>query len=386
MQSFFRSQARGKMKPSIPFCFILPRSEARWVRVKEASNNSKQVVFHLDRHLFSPYRIKGLQLKNRVVMAPMVQNSVTARDGKPNDWHYVHYLSRAIGGAGLIIMEMTDVEPDGRITDFDLGLWSDEHIPAFARIIDGVHAHGAKIGIQIAHAGRKAEDAAWPVAPSEIAFPGYRVPRALTTGEIERIVRLFADAARRAVQAGVDMIELHGAHGYLIHQFHSPLTNSLDDEYGKDPALFGVRVIQAVKKELPQDMPLFFRISAVEYADGGYDIDHAIRLCEVYRDAGVDVFHVTSGGEGPAGRRKPGNYPGYQVPFARKIKEAVNVPVVAVGMLENPVLADAVVRNGDADLVAIARGMLRDPYWATNAAIALKQQPTVPKQYEKAYL
>ena len=342
----------------------------------------------MDQRLFSPYRVKGLQLKNRVVMAPMVQNSVTAKDGKPNEWHYVHYLSRAIGGVGLIIMEMTDVEPDGRITDADLGLWSDEQIPAFAKIIDGVHAHGAKIGIQIAHAGRKAEDAARPVAPSEIAFPGsrYRVPRALTADEIERIVRLFADAARRAVQAGVDMIELHGAHGYLIHQFHSPLTNKRDDEYGKDLARFGVQVIQAVKKELPEDMPLFFRISAVEYADGGYDIDHAIRLCEVYRDAGVDVFHVTSGGEGPAGRRKPGNYPGYQVPFARSIKEALNVPVVAVGMLENPMLADAVVRNGDADLVAIARGMLRDPYWATNAAIALKQQTNIPKQYERAYL
>jgi len=384
LQSFFRSQASGKMKPNP---VVLHFTTFRGQVGKISSNNAKQVVFDLDQHLFSPYRVKGLQLKNRVVMAPMVQNSVTAKDGKPNDWHYVHYLSRAIGGVGLIIMEMTDVEPDGRITDADLGLWSDEHIPAFARIIDGVHAHGAKIGIQIAHAGRKAEDAARPVAPSEIAFPGprYRVPHALTAEEIERIVRLFADAARRAVQAGVDMIELHGAHGYLIHQFHSPLTNQRDDEYGKDPALFGVRVIQAVKKELPEDMPLFFRISAVEYADGGYDIDHAIRLCEVYRDAGVDVFHITSGGEGPAGLRKPGNYPGYQVPFARKIKEALNVPVVAVGMLENPTLADAVVRNGDADLVAIARGLLRDPYWAMNAAVALKQQTDIPKQYVRAY-
>jgi NADH:flavin oxidoreductases, Old Yellow Enzyme family len=341
----------------------------------------------LDRHLFSPYSIKGLELKNRIVMAPMCQYSVSARDGKPNDWHYVHYLSRAIGGVGLIITEMTDVEPDGRITDFDLGLWSDEHIPAFAKIIDGVHAHGAKIGIQIAHAGRKAEDAETPVAPSAIAFqgPGYRTPRALTTGEIERIVKLFGDAARRAVQAGVDMIELHGAHGYLIHQFHSPLTNKRDDEYGKDLARFGVEVIRAVKKEMPDDMPLFFRISAIEYADGGYDIDHAIRLCEAYRDAGVDVFHITTGGEGPAGQRKPGNYPGFQVPYARQIKEALGVPVVAVGMLEDPRLADSVVRNGDADLVAVARGLLRDPYWAANAAVALKQRTSVPKQYERAY-
>lgn len=343
----------------------------------------------MDQRLFSSYQVKGLQLKNRIVMAPMLQNSVTAKDGKPGEWHYVHYLSRAIGGAGLIITEMTDVEPDGRITDYDLGLWSDEHIPAFAKIIEGVHSHGAKIGIQIAHAGRKAEDTEVPVAPSAIPFSDsrYRMPRAMTSDEIERTVQFFGDAARRAVQAGVDTIELHGAHGYLIHQFQSPLTNKRDDEYGKDLTRFGVRVIQAVKKEMPANMPLFFRISAIEYADGGYDIDHAIRLCEVYRDAGVDVFHVSSGGEGPAGQRKPGNYPGYQVPFARIIKEALNVPVVAVGMLEDPMLADAVVGNGDADLVAIARGMLRDPYWATHAAIALKQEQTnIPKQYERAYL
>ncbi|WP_152397860.1 NADH:flavin oxidoreductase/NADH oxidase [Paenibacillus cellulositrophicus] len=343
----------------------------------------------MNQRLFSSYQIKGLQLKNRIIMAPMLQNSVTSKDGKPNEWHYVHYTSRAIGGAGLIMMEMTDVEPDGRITDYDLGLWSDEHIPYFAKIIDGVHSHGAKIGIQIAHAGRKAEDAEVPVAPSAIAFQGsrYRLPRALTTDEIEQKVQLFGDAARRAVQAGVDTIELHGAHGYLIHQFQSPQTNMRDDEYGEDLTRFGVKVIQAVKKEMPADMPLFFRISAIEYADGGYDIEHALRLCEAYRDAGVDVFHVSSGGEGPAGLKKPGNYPGYQVPFARSIKEALNVPVVAVGMLENPSLADAVVGNGDADLVAIARGMLRDPYWATHAAIALKQEQTnIPKQYERAYL
>ncbi|UUZ96829.1 NADH:flavin oxidoreductase/NADH oxidase [Paenibacillus sp. P25] len=354
-----------------------------------STNNSKRVVFHLGQRLFSPYPIKGLQLKNRIVMAPMLQNSVIAKDGMPGEWHYIHYLSRAIGGAGLIMMEMTDVEPDGRITDDDLGLWSDEHIPAFAKIIEGVHSHGAKIGIQIAHAGRKAEAAEAPVAPSAIAFSGsrYRMPHALTADEIERTVQLFGDAARRAVQAGVDTLELHGAHGYLIHQFQSPLTNKRDDEYGEDLTRFGVQVIQAVKKEMPADMPLFFRISAVEYADGGYDIDHAIRLCEVYREAGVDVFHVSSGGEGPPGQRKPGNYPGYQVPFARSIKEALNVPVVAVGMLEDPMLADAVVSNGDADLVAIGRGMLRDPYWATHAAIALKQEQThIPKQYERAYL
>ncbi|TFE25367.1 NADH:flavin oxidoreductase/NADH oxidase [Cohnella luojiensis] len=343
----------------------------------------------MSNHLFTPFELKGLQLKNRIVMAPMCQYSVIAKDGKPNDWHYIHYLSRAVGGTGLIITEMTDVEPDGRITDYDLGLWSDEHIPAFSRIIDGVHAHGAKIGIQIAHAGRKAEDAAEPVAPSALKFPGsrYKTPRALKTNEIKDMIQLFGNATRRAVQAGVDMIELHGAHGYLIHQFQSPFTNRRQDVYGQDLAKFGVEVIQAVKKEMPDEMPLFFRISAVEYADGGYDIEHAIDMCKAYQAAGVDAFHISSGGEGPAGERKPGNYSGYQVPFARRIRESLRVPVIAVGMLEDPALAESVIGNEDADLVAIARGMLRDPYWATHAAISLRSENThVPKQYERAYL
>lgn len=342
----------------------------------------------MKKDLFSPYQLKGLQIRNRIVMAPMCQYSVTAKDGIPTEWHYVHYLSRAVGGTGLLLIEMTDVHPDGRITDHDLGIWSDEHIPAFARFIDGVHAHGAKIGIQIAHAGRKAEDAEVPVAPSAIPFPGdaYKMPRALTTDEVRDIVKLFGDAARRAVQAGVDTIELHGAHGYLIHQFQSPLTNKRDDAYGQNLAQFGVEVIQAVKKEMPADMPLIFRISAVEYADGGYDLDHAIELAKTYQAAGVDAFHVSSGGEGPAGQRKPGNSPGYQVPFARQIREALQVPVIAVGMLAEPELAQSVIVNEDADLVAIARGLLRDPYWATHAAVQLgHEHPYIPQQYLRGY-
>lgn len=331
--------------------------------------------------------MKDLELKNRVVMAPMCQYSVTAKDGIPNEWHYVHYLSRAIGGTGLIMIEMTDVEPDGRITDLDLGLWSDEQIPAFKRMVDGVHAHGSKVGIQIAHAGRKAEDAAEPVAPSAIQFPGpkYKMPRALTTEEVQGMVQKFADAARRAIEAGVDTIELHGAHGYLIHQFHSPYTNKREDVYGQDLARFGVEVIQAVKQEMPAGMPLILRISGVEYVDGGYDIDHAIELSRAYQAAGVDIIHVSSGGEGPFGSRRPGNYPGYQVPFARQIREALDIPVIAVGMLEDPALAEYVVGSGAADLVAIARGMLRDPYWATHAAITLRKEPSIPEQYQRGY-
>lgn len=338
-------------------------------------------------YLFTPFILKGLELKNRIVMAPMCQYSVTAKDGKPNDWHYTHLTSRAIGGTGLILFEMTDVEPDGRITDFDLGIWSDEQVPAFARIIESCHGHGAKVGIQIAHAGRKAEDAEQPVAPSPIRFDGkqYKTPRELSTDDVVRLVDKFAQSARRAVQAGADTIELHGAHGYLIHQFQSPYTNQRTDEYGQDLAKFGVEVVQAVKGQMPSSMPLVMRISAVEYVDGGYGLDHIIEICKRYQLAGTDMFHVSSGGEGRPGTRRPGNYPGYQVPFARAIKQALNVPVIAVGMLEDYQLAESVIANEDADLVAVARGMLRDPYWAVHAAQALGVAPDVPKQYQRAF-
>lgn len=338
------------------------------------------------KHLSTPYALKKLELKNRIVMAPMCQYSVDAKDGAPNEWHYVHYVSRAIGGAGLIIMEMTDVDPDGRITNQDLGLWSDEQVPAFKRIIDAVHHHGAKIGIQIAHAGRKAEDADQPVGPSAIsAGPRYKTPKPLTTDEIKVIVNQFKEAARRAVEAGVDTIEIHGAHGYLVHQFQSPGMNVREDEYGQNFAKFGVEVIQAVKSEMPADMPLIMRISAIEYMDNGYDLSHSIALSKQYQEAGVDVFHVSTGGEGPVGKRQPGNYPGYQVPFARAIKEALQVPVIAVGMLDDPKLAEATIASEDADLVAVARGMLHDPYWAIHAIQAVKGEVTPPVQYGRAY-
>ncbi|MCL6547496.1 MAG: NADH:flavin oxidoreductase/NADH oxidase [Alicyclobacillus sp.] len=340
-------------------------------------------------HLFTPFALKGLQLKNRVMMSPMCQYSVTARDGKPNEWHLVHYTSRAVGGAGLVMTEMTDVEPDGRITDYDLGLWSDDHVPAFARIAEACHRHGAKVGIQIAHAGRKAQDAEVPVAPSAIRFPadGYKTPRALTTDEVKRLVEKFHLAAARAVKAGVDTVELHAAHGYLIHQFQSPLTNQRSDVYGQDLARFGVEVIEAVRAALPSGMPLMMRISAVEYAQGGYGLDHAVDLCRKYRAAGVDMFDVSSGGEAPPpAQGGPGNYPGYQVPYAMRIRSEVGVPVVSVGMLDHPALAESVVANGWADVIAIARGMLRDPYWAIHAALQLGEKPEIPKQYTRAFL
>ena len=331
-------------------------------------------VFRMN-DLFTPYKLKGLEMKNRIVMPPMCQYSVNAKDGIATDFHYLHYVSRAIGGAGFIIIEMTDVEPDGRISDFDLGLWSDDQIPALKRIVDACHKYGAKVGIQIAHAGRKAEDAEVPVAPSAIAFDeNYKQPRALSTEEVKEMVEKFRKAVQRAVKAGVDAIEIHGAHGYLIHQFHSPLTNKRDDEYGKDLTKFGREVLRAAKEEMPEDMPLIMRISAKEYVEDGYDIEGSIEFAKKYQEEGVDIFDISSGGEGPIGAGgRPGTHAGYQVPLAREIKKALNVPVIAVGRLDEPTLANAVIGNEEADLIAVGRGMLRNPYWALEASKKLNK-------------
>ena len=338
-------------------------------------------------HLFSPYEMKGLQLKNRVVMPPMCQYSVTNKDGVATDWHYVHYVSRAIGGASLIIIEMTDVEPDGRISDYDLGLWSDDQIPALKRIVDACHQYGAKVGIQIGHAGRKAVDAKEPVAPSAIPFDeNSKTPRALSTDEVKEMVEKFRLAAQRAVKAGVDTIELHGAHGYLIHQFTSAYTNKRTDEYGQELTKFGKEVIQATKNEIPEDMPLIMRISGREYVEGGYGINEAIEFGREFQKAGVDMFHVSAGGEGPiAAAGRPGTHVAYQVPLARAIKEALNIPVIAVGRLDEPELANSVVGNEDADLVAVGRAMLRNPYWALEAATVLHKEIEIPVQYERGF-
>ncbi|MBM7652849.1 NADH:flavin oxidoreductase/NADH oxidase [Neobacillus cucumis] len=338
-------------------------------------------------HLFTPYKLKGLQLKNRVVMPPMCQYSVTNKDGIATDWHYLHYVSRAIGGASLIIIEMTDVEPDGRISDYDLGLWSDDHIPALKRIVDACHQHGAKVGIQIAHAGRKAEDAEEPVAPSAIPFDDKsKTPRALSTEEVKEMVEKFRLATQRAIKAGVDVIELHGAHGYLIHQFTSAYTNKRTDEYGQELTKFGKEVIESVKGEMPEDMPLIMRISGREYVEGGYGIDNAIEFSREFQKAGVDIFHVSAGGEGPiAAAGRPGTHVAYQVPLARAIKQALNVPVIAVGRLDEPELANAVIGNEDADLVAVGRAMLRNPYWALEAATVLHKEIELPRQYTRGF-
>jgi len=338
-------------------------------------------------NLFKPFKYKGLELKNRVVMPPMCQYSVHLKDGIPTDWHFVHYTSRAIGGTGLIIIEMTNVEDRGRISDYCLGIWSDEHIPAFKRIIDECHKYGAKVAIQIAHAGRKAEDAPIPVSSSPNAFnEKSKTPHELTTLEVKEMVEKFKKGVERAVLAGVDTIELHGAHGYLIHQFASAYTNQRTDEYGQDKFLFGKEVIKAAKSVMPADMPLIMRISALEYVDGGYGLDYSVEMAKAFRDAGVDIFHISSGGEGPIGSGgRPGSHPGYQVKLAEQIKKEVEIPVIAVGKIDDANLAEAVLGNQEADLIAVGRGMLSNPYWANEASILLDGKPLTPKPYERAY-
>lgn len=341
-------------------------------------------------NIMSPFTYKSLELKNRIVMPPMCQYS--AEDGMPNEWHYIHYTSRAIGGTGLIIVEMTNVEPDGRITDRCLGIWSDAHIAGYQRIVEGCHEYGAKVAIQIAHAGRKAEDAEVPISSTEKPYSfEFNKPRAMTKQDIEKVIEQFRLAARRAVRAGFDAIELHGAHGYLIHQFHSPYINDRKDEYGEDLTKFGVEIIQAVKDEMPEDMPLIMRISGREYVVNGYDLDYAVSICQVYKEAGVDLFHLSSGGEasyresGMTPRGIPSSNKGYQVPIAERVKNELGVPVIAVGKLEDHSYANSVIEEGKADLVAVGRGMLVNPYWALGAANMLNDQTAIPKQYSVAF-
>lgn len=331
--------------------------------------------------LFKPYQLKQLSLKNKVVMAPMCQYS--ANDGYPNNWHYVHYTTRAIGGVGFIIIEMTNVEPDGRITNQCLGLWEDNQIDAFKEIIDELHKYNTKVSIQIAHAGRKATDAEIPVSSSDIRYSNkYKTPRALTTEETYEMIEKFGQAARRAIEAGVDSIELHGAHGYLIHQFSSSRTNNRKDEFGNDLSLFGRLIIERVRREMPKEMPLAIRMSAKEFATDGYDLNHGVWLAKQFKDAGVDIIHVSGGGEGKPDRARLGKVgPKYMLPFAKEIREKVDIPVIAVGILDE--VKDAEDALEDADLVALGRALLRNPYWVINND---QEHRFVPPQYQRGYL
>lgn len=336
--------------------------------------------------LFTPFSIKSLELKNRIVLPPMCQYAVKKQDGIANNWHTVHYASRAVGGTGLIIVEATAINPDGRLTNYDLGLWDDAQIPALAKIVDLVHENGSKIGIQLVHAGRKAEDMAVPLAPSANAYPGYHMPKEMSIDEIKQTIEDFTAATKRAIKAGFDMIEVHGAHGYLIHQFMSEVINTRTDIYGQERELFGKQIVEAVKAEVPSNMPLFMRLSAREYVDGGYNVDYCLNLAQSFYDAGIDVFDISTGGEDEPGKEKPGNFPGYQIPFGAAFKERFNIPVAIAGILDSPAVAESVVGNQLADLVCVGRAMLRDPYWPYRAQFELTGKVSgEPAPYERAF-
>jgi len=325
----------------------------------------------------------------------------SCEDGFATDWHLVHLGARAQGGAGLVTMEASAVLAEGRISSADLGIWKDAHIPMLKRIADFIHSQGVRAGIQLAHAGRKAsrtapfageralhpDEGAWqPVAPSAIAFSnGYSEPRALDREGIAAIVDAFRRAAQRAIRAGFDFVEIHAAHGYLLNEFLSPLANHRTDEYGgsfENRARLPLEVVDAVRAAWPAHLPLFVRISATDWADGGFTIDDSVRLARLFREHGVDLVDCSSGGLAPHVQIPVA--PGYQVPFAARIRREAGIATAAVGMITDPQQADGIVANGEADLVFLAREMLRDPYWPLHAAAALAEPATWPKQYLRA--
>ncbi|MGA0568855.1 NADH:flavin oxidoreductase/NADH oxidase [Rathayibacter sp. KR2-224] len=335
--------------------------------------------------LFDPIAVRGTRLRNRIFTAPMCQYSVMNRDGVPTPWHLVHLGSIAAGGSSLVIAEATAVSPEGRITDRDTGIWNDEQADAWRPIADFVASQGAVPGIQLAHAGRKAstwspwgedgrdgtvpiELGGWPaLAPSAVAYEGLAVPRELDSEGIERVVLDFADAARRAVRAGFRMVEIHAAHGYLLHEFLSPVSNLRTDDYGgtlENRARLLLRVVASVREAIG-DLPLFVRFSASDWAPTGWDVDACASVARWCADAGADLFDVSSGGNVPASIPVG---PGYQIPFAARIKKLTGLPVSAVGIITESRQASDIITSGQADAVSLARELLRDPHFPLRAA------------------
>lgn len=339
----------------------------------------------METKLFSPYEMVGLTLKNRIVMAPMCMYSCEKEDGIVTDWHVSHYVSRAVGQVGLIILEATAVTPQGRISHQDLGIWSDEHVAGLTRLTEQIKQNGAAAGIQLAHAGRKAALRDEIIAPSALAFDDkYKEPKAMTVKEIKETVEAFRLAADRAKRAGFDVIEVHAAHGYLINQFLSPLTNKREDEYGGSPEnrfRFLREVLEAVKTVW--DGPLFVRVSACDYHEEGLKIDDYVKMGAWMKDLGVCLIDVSSGAVVPA---RINVYPGYQVKFAEKIKHGADMATGAVGLITTGIQAEEILQNDRADLIFIARELLRDPYWARTAAKELGTSIEPPKQYSRGWL
>jgi 2,4-dienoyl-CoA reductase-like NADH-dependent reductase (Old Yellow Enzyme family) len=349
--------------------------------------------------LFSPFDLRSVTFPNRIGVSPMCQYSSV--DGFATDWHLVHLGSRAVGGAGLVILEASAVVPEGRITPSDLGIWKDEHIAKLECIAAFLHSQGARAGIQLAHAGRKASmsppwhgerlvppaEGGWtPVAPSAIPFNDkYAVPHELDQAGIDAVVAAFRAAANRAHRAGFDVVEIHSAHGYLLHEFLSPLSNHRTDQYGgslENRARLLLEVADAVREAWPSELPLFVRISASDWAEGGWTIDESVEVARMLKERGVDLVDCSSGGNVPTAKIPVA--PGYQVPFAARIKSEAGVATAAVGLITEPVQANEIVANGEADLVLLAREMLRDPYFALHAAAAMTDTASWPEQYLRA--
>lgn len=351
-------------------------------------------------HLFSPLPLAGITLSNRIAVSPMCEYS--CEDGFATDWHLVHLGSRAVGGAGLILTEATAVTPEGRISPQDLGLWKDEHIAPFARIVEFLHAHGSRAGVQLAHAGRKASmsppyephrvvppaEGGWTnvLAPSAISFAeDFAHPQALDAAGILRIRHAFRDAAIRAHSAGFDVVEIHSAHGYLLHEFLSPLSNQRTDEYGgsfENRTRLLLEIVDEVRAVWPADLPILVRISATDWTPGGWDVDESVQLARLLKAHGVHLLDVSSGGNIATAKIPVG--PGYQTAFAERIRRESGLATGAVGMITDPAQADHILRTGQADMVLLAREFLRDPYWPLHAAQALHQTTTWPVQYLRA--
>lgn len=345
--------------------------------------------------LYTPIKFRNIELKNRWVMSPMCMYS--CENGLANDFHFVHYGSRAQGGTGLIMVEATGVEPRGRITNHCMGIWNDEQAAELGKIVDFVHSRSeSKIGIQLAHAGRKGStwnnlqiplEEGWEtIAPSAIPYhPSERIPHVLTADEIKGLVLNFKEAARRAVKAGFDIIEIHGAHGYLIHQFLSPLSNIRTDEYGgsfENRIRFLLEIVDAVNEELNEDKALFVRISGTEYAENGWNIKDSVELAKVLKEHAVDLVDVSSGGN--IHGAKIAVFDGYQVPFSSQVRNSAGVKTGAVGLITRVEQAEEILQKEEADLVFVAREILRNPYMAVQGSFEMKEDCFFPHQYTRA--
>ncbi len=350
-------------------------------------------------HIFRPVTFRAVTAKNRIMVSPMCQYSAT--DGVPNDWHFQHLASRAVGGAGIVFTEVVHTEPRGRITPYCLGLWNNEQRDALARIVRFIKSQGAVAGIQIGHAGRKGstarpwdggkplalENGGWQIiAPSALPFSeGYGMPLEMDQKTINESVAQFVASTRRAREAGFDLLELHAAHGYLIHEFLSPLSNRRTDKYGgsfENRVRYLLEVIDAVRSEWPDDKPLFVRISASDWIEGGWDLESSVKLARLLKAGGkVDLIDCSSGGLSP--QQKITLHPGYQVPFAAALRGRADIATGAVGLISAPELAEQIIASGQADLIIMARAMLNDPYWPLHAAKVLKTKIAWPPQYER---